>query len=59
MDELIETMRYHEHNGDPEDAHGIADTTLLDALRLLATDENREQVEALIEAWNRVPKWYG
>lgn len=43
---------------DYEIAHSDADSLLCEALFVLATDENRTTIQAIIDAFNKVGKWY-
>ncbi len=45
-------------DSDLEVSHSMADEYLLTLIKNLATDENREQLSRIIEAYNTIDKWY-
>ena len=47
----LERLKELEHSGDPEYAHGEADDVLCDILKYLGFEE-------IVEAYDKVPKWY-
>lgn len=45
-------------NGDTEVAHSIADEYLITIIKNLADDENREQLNRIVDAYEAIDKWY-
>lgn len=50
--EALERLLEEQKNGDIETAHYVADNILIGLLRYYSCPEE------VIEAWNKVPKWY-
>lgn len=48
------------HDGDPEGTHLRADELLVEAVRELGAETSypESEIESLIAAYERVPKWY-
>jgi hypothetical protein len=55
LNEIHLQMVELQHDGDTEAAHSDADDLLVEALEVLA---GKEYIEPLIEAYNKVDKWY-
>lgn len=55
---LLQQMQQASRNADTEGAHGQADWLLVKALQVLATDDTRADIEAMIQIWDDMDKWY-
>jgi hypothetical protein len=60
LEEIIERLQEQQANSDIEIAHGEADDLLIEALMRIAYNHNwlKADIFKIIEAWEKVPKWY-
>jgi len=55
---MLALMQNCAKSDDNESAHYEADRALVTVIELLATDDNRELINAIIAAYHEVGKWY-